>query len=93
MVRPEGGPKYSGLTEPKWSVSFNFLAKFWNFGLNGKRPQFFSSSILQLPRPHQLVCSQANYNTLKFKICFQWQRSQSRNPGKGKPNDLLQTAL
>ena len=44
MVRPVGGPKYSGLTETKWSVSFNFLAKFLEFGAEWKAAIPISSS-------------------------------------------------
>ena len=42
MVWPVGGPKYSGLPEPKWSVSFNFLAKFLEFRAEWKAAPIFS---------------------------------------------------
>ena len=42
MVRPVGGPKYSGLTETKWSVSFNFLVKFLESGAEWKAAPIFS---------------------------------------------------
>ena len=50
MVRPVGGPKYSGLTETKWSVSFNFLAKFLEFGAECESgPNFLLARYPNLP--------------------------------------------